>query len=80
MSYAATNVLEIEGVDVPKSYLFGELDMPVYIEQPSNSSGKKERSGKICKLQRSIYGLREAGSIRGSMLHIALDKCVFIIC
>lgn len=53
--YAVSMGLTIEGSNVPNEYIFGKLDMPVYLEQSCRSSGKKVRPGLICRLQKYIY-------------------------
>lgn len=77
LAHAASMNLILEGGDVPNAYLFGKLDIPVYMEQPCNSSGMQQQPGMICKLERSIYGLRQAGNIWGSLLHNALVEWGF---
>eukprot|EP00171_Calliarthron_tuberculosum_P002740 IDg2740t1 len=49
------------------------------MEQPCNSSGKQEQPGMICKLERSIYGLIQAGNIWDQFIIIAIvvDDMVF---
>eukprot|EP00171_Calliarthron_tuberculosum_P021842 IDg21842t1 len=51
--------LILEGGDVPNAHLFGKLDMPVYMEQPCDSSGKQHSPEMICWLDQSIYELRQ---------------------
>ena len=48
---------EIWQMDVTTAFLNSNLDKEIYMEQPEGfiSSGSKQ---KVCKLQRSIYGLK----------------------
>ena len=46
-------------MDVKIEFLNGNLLEDVYITQPEGFVNPKN-SGKICKLQRSIYGLKQA--------------------
>eukprot|EP00171_Calliarthron_tuberculosum_P016702 IDg16702t1 len=57
---------------MPNTYLFGELNMPAYMEQPCDSSGIQLATGRICKLQRSIYGLCQ--DIAVQQAHIILRR------
>jgi len=45
--------LEIEQVDVVTVFFANLLDEEIYIEQPE---GFTDGTGKVCKLERSIYG------------------------
>ena len=44
-------------MDVKAAFLYGNLESPVYMYQPD---GFDDGSGKVCKLSKSIYGLRQA--------------------
>ena len=44
--------LFIEGADVDNAYLFGDMDKPILMEQPTDSSGKLERPGFVCLLNK----------------------------
>ncbi|SGZ29601.1 BQ5605_C051g12552 [Microbotryum silenes-dioicae] len=50
---------KIKQADVNKAYLHGKLDQPLYIQPPQGIN----LPGKILKLERSIYGLKQAGRI-----------------
>lgn len=65
---AARDGLIVEGGDVSNAYLYGEIDVEVLIEQPTDSSGREAQPGKICRLLKSMYGLKQAGNIWGSLL------------
>ena len=45
-------------MDVKTAFLNGELDEEVYMIQPEGFTSTDE--SKVCKLQRSIYGLKQA--------------------
>ena len=49
--------LEIQQVDVTTAFLYADLDTPVYVRQPALLS---DGSPKVWKLNRALYGLREA--------------------
>jgi hypothetical protein len=46
-------------MDVKTAFLNGHLSEDVYMKQPEGFVDPKN-AGKICKLQRSIYGLKQA--------------------
>ena len=46
-------------MDVKIAFLNGNLIEDVYMTQPKGFA-HSENSGKVCKLQRSIYGLKQA--------------------
>jgi hypothetical protein len=54
---AAAHDLEIEQMDVKTAFLYGDIDVEVYVEQPDgfNESGT---SDKVCKLRKALYGLK----------------------
>src|SRR5688572_11936500 len=59
LAIAAYFDYEIWQMDVKTSFLNGNLAEDVYMIQPEGFVDPKN-AGKVCKLQRSIYGLRQA--------------------
>ena len=51
--------LELHQMDVKTTFLNGELDEEIYMEQPVGFIVKGQKR-KVCKLQRSIYGLKQS--------------------
>ena len=51
--------LELHQMDVKIAFLNGHLEEEIYMSQPDGFV-EKENQGKVCKLNRSIYGLRQA--------------------
>ena len=51
------------------AYLHGDIDEPVLMEQPTDSSGAERAPGKVCKVVKSIYGMTETGKIWSNVLH-----------
>ena len=74
---AAFNLI-LEGGDVNNAYLYGFLDTPIYMKQPTDSTGRERYPGMVCLLLKSIYGARQAGKIWGTVLHQALLEYGFV--
>ena len=51
--------LELYQIDVRTSFLNGELNEEIYMDQPLRFETKQQKR-KVCKLNRSIYGLKQA--------------------
>ncbi|CAI7750291.1 unnamed protein product [Closterium sp. NIES-54] len=49
--------LEVEQLDVKKAFLYGRLKEEVYMKQPP---GFDDDSDRVCKLKRTIYGLKQS--------------------
>lgn len=77
LSIAVVEKLIVEGGEIENSYLYGDLDLDVYMEKPTDSSGIQAKTGWICKFLKSMYGLKKAGKIWGSMLLSHLTKWGF---
>ena len=59
LSIAAALDYEIWQMDVKTAFLNGNLDERIYMAQPDGFM-EKGQEGKVCELQRSIYGLKQA--------------------
>ena len=49
-------------MDVKLAYLHGVLNEEIYMEQPEGFIAKGE-ANKVCRLIRSLYGLKQAGRV-----------------
>jgi hypothetical protein len=77
--------MEIHQMDVVGAYLNGKLEDDIYMEQPE---GFNDGSGRVWKMDRAIYGLKQAGRVWNTNLNQALiglgftpmaaDPCVYI--
>lgn len=57
LAVAAERGLLMKQFDVKTAFLNGDLDEMVYMKQPI---GFDDKSGRVCKLQKSLYGLKQA--------------------
>jgi len=59
LAITALRNLEIHQVDVKTTFLNGDLEEEIYMEQPEGFSAPGKES-KVCKLIKSLYGLKQA--------------------
>jgi len=57
LGLAALKKWHITGLDVRNAYLYGKLDEEIYIKQPERLT---RDTGIVLRLQRAIYGLKQA--------------------
>lgn len=82
MALAARNNLKIHQMDVVTAFLQGDINEEVYLEQPE---GFSDNSNKVCKLNRAIYGLKQAGrqwnvKLDETLKSYGLKNCVMDPC
>jgi hypothetical protein len=59
LSLAASHGLLVHQMDVKTTFLNGELDEEIYMEQPTVFVANGQE-GMVCKLLKSLYGLKQA--------------------
>lgn len=84
IAMAVNEEYKIHQMDVITAYLQGDLDEEIYMEQPE---GYNDGSTKACKLQKSVYGLKQAGrqwniKLNSKLLFFGLirsktDPCIY---
>ena len=59
LGLAASLNLEVEQMDVKTTFLHGDLEEEIYMEQPEGFlvKGKEDY---VCRLKKSLYGLKQA--------------------
>ena len=55
---ATTKDRSLHQFDINNAFLHGHIDEEVYMTPPKGYN--KEKLGQVCKLQRSLYGLKQA--------------------
>ncbi|KAK8631738.1 hypothetical protein V6N13_028518 [Hibiscus sabdariffa] len=77
LAIAAFHDYEIWQMDVKTAFLNGKLEEDVYMTQPEGFIAP-ENAGKVCKLQRSIYGLKQASRSWNLHFNDAIKEFGFI--
>lgn len=77
IAIAASSNLSFEGAYVNNAYLYGKLDIPITMEQPTESSQQLRLPGHVLNLINSMYVAEQAGKIWVSVLHQALHQWGF---
>ena len=58
LSMAANMNLEIEQLDVKTSFLHGEFEEEIFMQQPKGFD-VKEKENLVCRLRKGLYGLKQ---------------------
>ena len=84
LAIAASRKVSIEQMDVKSAYLHSEIQEEIYLKQ---SEGFAKGNNLVCKLRKSIYGLRQAARnwykklhdflLEKEMTKSANDSCLF---
>ena len=76
LAIAAIEDLELRSIDVSHAFLNGDLEEEIYMEQPEGFEvGGPDH---VCRLKKSLYGLKQAGRVWNKKLHATLEKMGFI--
>ena len=76
MQLAVQDNLVVHQMDVKTAYLNAPIDCEIYIEQPEGFEQQDKNGVKlVCKLQKSLYGLKQSGRNWNNMIHqYSLDE------
>ena len=77
IALAVQNGLKLPQMDVTTAFLNGELEEEVYMKQPEGFAAKGQED-LVCKLKRSIYGLKQSPRCWNSALDNQLKKMGFV--
>ena len=76
---AAQENLILHQMDVKTAYLNAPIDCEIYMEQPEGYEVRSHTDKKlVCKLERSLYGLKQAGRNWNKLLHDHLTQNEFL--
>jgi hypothetical protein len=82
LSMAAILDMELHQIDIKGTYLNGELtaDKVIYMHQPPGYPAP-DSSGKVCRLLKTLYGLKQSGRRwYQKLVHILISKLGFTQC
>lgn len=68
---AAKYNLSIHQMDAVTAFLQGELTEEIYMRQPE---GVDDKSGKVCRLKRALYGLKQSSRVWNDKLNDVLEN------
>lgn len=71
VAVAAKQSLNIHQMDAVSAFLQGDIFEKIYLDQPE---GMEDGTGRVCKLNRAIYGLKQAGHMWNVKLDAELRK------
>ncbi|GAA5916695.1 uncharacterized protein JCM6883_002935 [Sporobolomyces salmoneus] len=87
LALAARHNLKLQQADADKAYLYGKLEEELYMRVPDGID-RGDYAGKVLKLERSLYGLKQAGRVWNHRIHDSLqvfgykrmisDACVYV--
>src|SRR5579862_9432714 len=74
---AALEQWEVHGMDVITAFLLGKLDEEIFMMQPEGFERRGMKAKMVCRLLRSLYGLKQASRVWNIQLHEFLIKIGF---
>ena len=88
LAIAAAADYEIHQMDVKTAFLNGDLDEDIYMQQPDGYRAAGDQAHHVWKLNKSLYGLKQAGRAWNKKMDAALvelgfrslhsDSCVYV--
>lgn len=77
LAIAASRKMKLKQFDVKTAFLNGDLDEVVYMEQPT---GFGDGTNRVCKLLKSLYGLKQASRCWNKKFTFFIKKFGFVAC
>ena len=79
IAFAALNNLKLRQADIETAYLYGDIDVELYMRIPNGVfiKGKGRYKRPCIRIKKSLYGLKQAGRIWYLHLSKYLQKCGF---
>lgn len=77
LAIAAQRKMHLKQFDVKTAFLNGDLNEVIYMEQPK---GFTDGTNKVCKLQRSLYGLKQASRCWNKKFNKFIQLFGFVTC
>jgi hypothetical protein len=77
LSVAVTNGWSLRQLDVQNAFIHGVLEEEIYMQQPLGYEDK-ESPYFVCKLDKAIYGVKQAPRVWYSRLSSKLQKLGFV--
>ncbi|CAI7863347.1 unnamed protein product [Closterium sp. NIES-53] len=74
LAIAATRHLPLQQIDVKNVFLYALVDIVIYVEQPHTYG---EGDSRVCQLQKSLYGIKQAPRLWQQYLHNILLEIGF---
>ena len=79
IQHAAQNNMVVHQMDVKAAYLNAPIDCDIYVEQPKGYEKVGKNGEKlVCKLNKSLYGLKQSGRNWNETIHDYLSKEGFV--
>ena len=79
VAIATKEKLHLHQMDVKAAYLHGRIDRDIFMKQPPGFISKSCPNG-VCKLNKSLYGLKQSGRLWYERLKQELEKLNFKAC
>lgn len=73
LAVAAKRNMNVKHIDVKTAFLYGELEETIYMEQPPGFEDQSQGE-KVCKLKKSLYGLKQAARVWNETVKRALTE------
>ena len=71
LSYAVNKGMNIQQFDIKIAFLYGNIDEEIYMKQPL---GYIKEEGKVCKLIKSLYALKQARRCFNVKFNLSIGK------